>query len=380
MAVARTLFSEEHEMFRDTVRRFYEKEVIPHHEQWEEDGQVSREVWQKAGETGLLCPGIPEEYGGAEADFLFAVVQAEEQVHAGCSGPGFGLHNDIVAPYIHKYGNEAQHKRWLPPMARGELIGAIAMTEPGTGSDLQAVQTRAKREGDHYILNGQKTYITNGYMCDLVIVVCKTDPEAGAKGISLLVVEAGTPGFEKGRKLKKVGMKAQDTAELFFHDCKVPAENLLGEEGAGFGYLMNELVQERLFIAVSAITGAERALQHTLEFTKERKAFGRPVASFQNTRFKLAEMHTEVTIGRIFVDHCIAAHLKGELDIPTAAMAKYWTTDLQWRVIDEGVQLHGGAGYMLEYPIAQAFVDSRVNRIYGGTNEIMKELISRFIV
>ncbi len=380
MSIPRTLFSEEHEMFRDTVRKFYEKEVIPHHEQWEEDGQVSREVWHKAGAAGLLCPSMPEAFGGADADFLFTVVQAEEQVRAGTSGPGFGLHNDIVAPYILKYGNKEQHQRWLPAMARGELIGAIAMTEPGTGSDLQGVQTRARLDGDHYVLNGQKTYITNGYMCDLVIVVCKTNPEEGARGISLLVVEAGTDGFEKGRKLKKVGMKAQDTSELFFQDCRVPRENLLGEEGAGFGYLMNELVQERLMIGVGAIASAERALQTTIEYTKQRKAFGRTVSSFQNTRFKLAEMHTEVTIGRIFLDRCIEAHLKGELDVPTAAMTKYWLTDLQCRVIDEGVQLHGGAGYMLEYPIARAFVDSRVNRIYGGTNEIMKELISRFIV
>ena len=373
----RAIFREEHEMFRQTCRRFYEKEVVPYHDQWEEDGQVSREVWLKAGEAGLLCMSLPEAYGGAEADFLFTVVQAEEQTRAGASGPGFMLHNEIVAPYIFKYGNEEQKQRWLPRMAKGELIGAIAMTEPGTGSDLQAVKTHARREGDHYILNGQKTFITNGYMSDLVIVICKTDPSKGAAGVSLLVVEAGTPGFDKGRKLKKVGMKAQDTAELFFHDCKVPATNLLGKEGGGFGYLMSELVQERLLIAMGSITASEHVLQHTIDYVKQREVFGKPLSKFQNTRFKLAELKTQVTIGRMFVDQCLELHMQKKLDVTTAAMAKLWTTDLQCALTDECLQLHGGYGYMLEYPVAKAFVDGRVQKIYGGTNEIMKELISR---
>ncbi|HYW02755.1 MAG TPA: acyl-CoA dehydrogenase family protein [Gammaproteobacteria bacterium] len=380
MPVQRPLFREEHEIFRNTVRRFYEKEVIPYHEQWEEEGQVSRDLWRKAGDAGLLCMSLPEEYGGAEGDFLFSIVMMEEQSRAGTSGPGFGLHNDIVAPYIYKYGNREQHGRWLPKMARGELIGAIAMTEPGTGSDLQAVRTTARRDGDHYIVNGQKTFITNGYMSDLVIVVCKTDPEAGAKGISLIVVESGMEGFEKGRKLKKVGMKAQDTAELFFNNVRVPKENLLGQEGQGFAYLMNELVQERLVIGINSICAAERTLEKTIEYTKERQAFGQPIAKFQNTRFKLAELKTNVTIGRIFIDHCIEQHLQGKLDVTTAAMAKYWCSEMQCALTDDCVQLHGGYGYMLEFPVAKAFVDGRVQRIYGGSNEIMKELISRAIV
>jgi len=380
MPVQRPLFREEHEIFRNTVRRFYEKEVIPYHEQWEEEGQVSRDLWRKAGDAGLLCMSLPEEYGGAEGDFLFSIVMMEEQSRAGTSGPGFGLHNDIVAPYIYKYGNREQHGRWLPKMARGELIGAIAMTEPGTGSDLQAVRTTARRDGDHYIVNGQKTFITNGYMSDLVIVVCKTDPEAGAKGISLIVAESGMEGFEKGRKLKKVGMKAQDTAELFFNNVRVPKENLLGQEGQGFAYLMNELVQERLVIGINSICAAERTLEKTIEYTKERQAFGQPIAKFQNTRFKLAELKTNVTIGRIFIDHCIEQHLQGKLDVTTAAMAKYWCSEMQCALTDDCVQLHGGYGYMLEFPVAKAFVDGRVQRIYGGSNEIMKELISRAIV
>ncbi|HYW93592.1 MAG TPA: acyl-CoA dehydrogenase family protein [Gammaproteobacteria bacterium] len=380
MPVQRPLFREEHEIFRSTVRRFYEKEVVPYHEQWEDEGQVSRDLWRKAGDAGLLCMSVPEEYGGAAGDFLFSVVMMEEQARAGTSGPGFGLHNDIVAPYIYKYGNEEQHRRWLPKMAKGELIGAIAMTEPGTGSDLQAVRTTARREREHYVVSGQKTFITNGYMSELVIVVCKTDPGAGAKGISLIVVEAGSEGFEKGRKLKKVGMKAQDTAELFFNDVRVPKENLLGQEGQGFAYLMNELVQERLVIGINSICAAERTLEKTIEYTKERRAFGQPIAKFQNTRFKLAELKTNVTIGRIFIDHCIEQHLQGKLDVTTAAMAKYWCSEMQWALTDDCVQLHGGYGYMLEFPVAKAFVDGRVQRIYGGSNEIMKELISRAVI
>lgn len=375
--VKRDIFSEEHEVFRANCRKFFEKEIAPFHDQWEEDGQVSRECWNKAGETGLLCMSMPTEYGGSEADFLYTVIMAEEQGRVGASGPGFMLHSEIVAPYIFKYGSDEQKSRWLPKMATGELIGAIAMTEPGTGSDLQAIKTTCIKDGDHYVLNGQKVFITNGYMCDLVVVVVKTDPEQGASGTSLVVVEAGMEGFTKGRKLKKVGLKAQDTSELFFENVIIPKENLLGQEGMGFAYLMSELVQERLLIAMGAVSACERILHHTIEYVKNREAFGRPISKFQNTRFKLAELATETKIGRSFVDDCLSKHMNKELDVTTAAMAKLWTTDLQVKLVDECLQLHGGYGYMLEYPVAKAFVDSRIQKIYGGTNEIMKELISR---
>lgn len=375
--VKRDIFSEEHEVFRANCRKFFEKEIAPFHDQWEEDGQVSRECWNKAGETGLLCMSMPNEYGGSEADFLYTVIMAEEQGRIGASGPGFMLHSEIVAPYIFKYGSDEQKSRWLPKMASGELIGAIAMTEPGTGSDLQAIKTTCIKDGDHYVLNGQKVFITNGYMCDLVVVVVKTDPEQGASGTSLVVVEAGMEGFTKGRKLKKIGLKAQDTSELFFENVIIPKENLLGQEGMGFAYLMSELVQERLLIAMGAVSACERILHHTIEYVKNREAFGRPISKFQNTRFKLAELATETKIGRSFVDDCLSKHMNKELDVTTAAMAKLWTTDLQVKLVDECLQLHGGYGYMLEYPVAKAFVDSRIQKIYGGTNEIMKELISR---
>lgn len=376
-AVKRDIFNEDHEIFRANCRKFFEKEIAPYHEQWEEDGQVSRECWKKAGEAGLLCMNMPTMYGGSEADFLYTVIMAEEQGRVGASGPGFMLHSEIVAPYINKYGSDAQKNRWLPKMATGELIGAIAMTEPGTGSDLQAVKTTCIKDGDHYVLNGQKVFITNGYMCDLVIVVVKTDPEQGASGTSLVVVENGMEGFSKGRKLKKVGLKAQDTSELFFENVIIPKENLLGQEGMGFAYLMSELVQERLLIAMGAVAACERVLDHTIEYVKNREAFGRPISKFQNTRFKLAELVTETKIARTFVDDCLTKHMKKELDVTTAAMAKLWTTDLQVKLVDECLQLHGGYGYMLEYPVAKAFIDSRIQKIYGGTNEIMKELISR---
>lgn len=375
--IPRTLFSHEHEQFRESVRKFFEQEAVPFHAQWEKDGHIDRALWNKAGEAGMLCSHIPEEYGGMSADFLYSAVVIEEQSRLGLSGVGFSLHSDIVAPYILHYGSEEQKHRYLPKLVSGELVTAIAMTEPGTGSDLQGVKTTAVLDGDEYVINGSKTFITNGFLADLVIVVAKTDVKAGAKGISLFLVEANTPGFAKGKRLEKVGMKAQDTSELFFQDVRVPKENLLGKEGMGFVYLMQELPQERLTVGLLAITSAEAALQWTKDYTRERKAFGRPVADFQNTRFKLAEMATEIQIGRVFVDRCLELHLQGKLDVPTAAMLKYWSTDLQCKVIDECVQLHGGYGYMLEYPIARAWADSRVQRIYAGTNEIMKEIISR---
>jgi len=378
--IPRTLFSADHEGFRDTLRKFLEKESVPHHAQWEEDGQVSRELWLKAGENGFLCPTLPEEYGGPGADYLYSIIVMEEIARMGQSGIGWGLHTDIVAPYIEHYGNEAMKARLLPKMVTGELIGAIAMTEPGGGSDLQAVKTTAIDKGDHYLLNGSKTFITNGQMADIVIVVAKTDPTQGAKGISLFVVERGMPGFERGRNLHKVGMKAQDTSELFFNDVKVPKDNLIGVEGMGFVYLMQELPQERLGIAVNAVAQMEGALQLTLDYVRERKAFGKRVGDFQSTQYKLAEIHTKIEVARTYVDRCIELHMQKKLDIQSAAAAKYWVTDLQFEVADECVQLFGGYGYMWEYPIARMWADCRVQRIYGGTNEIMKGIIARTLI
>ncbi|MCX7213094.1 MAG: acyl-CoA dehydrogenase family protein [Burkholderiales bacterium] len=377
--IERTVFGEQHEQFRDTVRRFLDKEVAPHHAEWEEQGYVDRSVWTKAGANGLLCLSMPEQYGGSDADRLYSVVMFEEIARAGFTGLGFGLHNEIVAPYILSYGSEAQKDRYLPAMARGEIVGAIAMSEPAAGSDLQGIRSTAHDAGDHFVLNGSKTFITNGWHADLVIVVAKTDPSAGAKGTSLLLVERGMPGFEKGKRLKKVGMKAQDTSELFFDNVKVPKANLLGDVNRGFIYLMQELPWERLQIAISGIAAAQAAIDWTMDYTKERKAFGTTVASFQTTRFKLAELQTEVQVARVFVDRCTELLLEGKLDTATASMAKYWCSDLQCKVIDECVQLHGGYGFMWEYPIARAWADARVQRIYGGTNEIMKEVIARSI-
>jgi len=375
--IARTLFEPPHEQYRDTVRRFLEKDVAPFHAQWEEQGYVDREAWTKAGSSGLLCTSMPEAYGGADADKRYSVVLFEEISRLGFTGLGFGLHSEIVAPYLLRYGSDAQKQRYLPAMARGEVVGAIAMSEPAAGSDLQGVRTTAVDAGDHFVLNGSKTFITNGWHADLVIVVAKTDPAAGAKGTSLLLLERGMPGFEKGQRLKKVGLKAQDTSELFFDNVKVPKSHLLGEVNRGFVYLMQELPWERLQIAISAVAAAQAAIDWTVAYTKERKAFGTTVASFQNTRFKLAEMQTEVQVARVFVDRCIELLLQEQLDTATASMAKYWCSDLQCKVIDECVQLHGGYGYMWEYPIARAWADARVQRIYGGTNEIMKEVITR---
>jgi len=375
--IPRTLFSPEHETFRDSVRRFMEAEVVPHEERWQEQGYVDRDVWQKAGANGFLCPSMPDEYGGSGADKLYSVILIEEQARANSSSLGFGLHSEIVAPYLLNYGNAHLKKHYLPKMAAGEMIGAIAMSEPGAGSDLQAVKTTAVKKGDRYVVNGSKTFITNGWHCDLVIVVAKTDPAKGAKGTSLIVVDTSMKGFSKGKRLKKMGLKGQDTAELFFDNVEVPAENLLGQENNGFIYLMQELPWERMQIAIGAVAKAEAAIQWTTDYVRERKAFGRTVASFQNTRFKLAELATEAQIARVFVDRCLELLLDKKLDTATASMAKYWCSDIECRIIDECLQLHGGYGFMWEYPIARAYVDARVQRIYGGTNEIMKEVISR---
>jgi len=375
--IPRTLFEPEHEDFRTSVRRFMNEEVVPNDERWMEQGYVDREVWLKAGANGFLLPTMPEEYGGAAADKRYSVVLMEEQSRANCSSLGISLHSEIVAPYILHYASDYLKKKYLPKMASGEFIGAIAMSEPAAGSDLQGIKTTAIKQGDHYLLNGSKTFITNGWHADLVIVVAKTDPERGAKGTSLLIVDTSMPGFTKGKRLKKVGLKGQDTSELFFDNVKVPLDNLLGQENNGFIYLMQELPWERLQIAIMAVAKAEAAIGWTLDYVRERKAFGKTVASFQNTRFTLAELATEVQIARVFVDKCIELILQDKLDTATASMAKYWCTDLECKVVDECVQLHGGYGYMLEYPIARAYVDARVQRIYGGTNEIMKEVIQR---
>ncbi|MDA1101427.1 MAG: acyl-CoA dehydrogenase family protein [Proteobacteria bacterium] len=375
--IARTLFDSDHEIFRDTVRRFVEEEIAPYHAQWEKDGMISREAWLKAGELGLLCASMPEEYGGGGVDRTYSIILMEELARAGASGPGFGLHSEIVAPYINRYGSPEQKQRFLPKMAKGEMIGAIAMTEPGTGSDLQGVRTTAIKDGNELVLNGAKTFITNGAMSDLVIVVCKTDPDAGAKGISLVLLETGREGFRKGRNLEKIGLKAQDTSELFFDDVRVPMTNLLGEAGKGFIYLMQELAWERLQLSVSAVANMEAAVEWTIEYTKQREAFGQPILDFQNTRFTLAEVKTQVTVARTFVDRLIGLMLEDKLDAETAAMAKWWTSDTQCKVIDECLQLHGGYGYMWEFPIARAWADARIQRIYAGTNEIMKEIIGR---
>jgi alkylation response protein AidB-like acyl-CoA dehydrogenase len=376
--IERTLFTPDHEAFRDAFRRFCDKEIAPFHEAWEEQGYVDREVWRKAGANGYLCATMPEAYGGAAVDKLYSVIQMEELTRGGFSGVGFGLHSEIVAPYILHYGTGDQKQRWLPKLATGDMVGAIAMSEPAAGSDLQGIRTTALKQDDgSYLLNGSKTFITNGWHADLVIVVAKTQPDAGAKGTSLLVVERGMSGFEKGKRLKKLGLKAQDTSELFFDNVRVPAENLLGGENRGFICLMEQLPWERLQIAVTAVAAAQAAIDWTVQYVKDRKVFGQPVAAFQNTRYTLAELQTEVQVARVFVDKCLELILQGKLDTATASMAKYWTTDLQCKVMDECVQLHGGYGYMWEYPITRAYADARVQRIYGGTNEIMKEVITR---
>ena len=380
--IKRTVFESEHEMFRDSFRKFLLEEAVPFHEQWEKDGQVSTEFWRKAGEMGYLSPTVPESYGGVGVDFRYNAVVAEEIANFGLTGVGFGLHSDIAVPYIMAYGTEEQKKKYLPGCVNGEIITAIAMTEPGTGSDLQGVKTNAvlSNDGEHYILNGSKTFITNGQLANLVVVVAKTDPSAGAKGTSLFLVESDSEGFVKGQNLNKIGMKAQDTSELFFQDVKVPKENLLGTEGMGFIYLMQELPQERLSVSLSAISCAESILEKTVTYVKERKAFGSEIAAFQNTQFKLAEMSSTVTMARVFIYKCLDLHINKELDPVTAAKLKLLTTDIQCDVVDECLQLHGGYGYMWEYPVARAYADARVQKIYAGTNEIMKLIIGRDMV
>jgi len=378
MTIPRTIFGDEHRQFAESVDRFIEVEVAPHYERYEEQGYIDREVWLKAGESGYLCTSMPEEYGGAGADKLYSVVLFEQPARRAVQNLlGMLLHSEIVAPYLLHYGSEFLKRKYLPRMATGELIGAIAMTEPAAGSDLQGIRTTAVRDGDHYVLNGSKTFITNGFHCDLVIVVAKTDPGKGAKGTSLFVVDTTMAGFSKGRRLKKIGMKAQDTGELFFDNVRVPVDNLLGQENRGFAYLMTELPWERLQIAITAVAQMEAAIDWTSLYCRERRAFGKEIMQFQNTQFTLAETMTEVQIARVFIDRCIELHIKGELDATAASMAKYWCTDLQSKVLDACLQLHGGYGYMWEYPIARAWADSRVARIYGGSNEIMKELIAR---
>lgn len=370
--------SPEHEAFRDTARKFFNKEVAPNLERYEQQQHVDRELWNKAGELGLLCTTMPEEYGGYGVDRLYSMILIEEQAFAGDSASGFSLHSDIVANYINNFGNEEQKLKWLPKMATGETITAIAMTEPGTGSDLQSVRTSAVLDGDEYVINGSKIFITNGYLSDMVIVVCKTgNSDKGSANLSLIIVEADRAGFSKGKPLNKVGMKGQDTCELFFDNVRVPKENLLGMEGMGFIMLMKELAWERMLVAIVSQAGSEAAFAHTVQYTKDRKAFGKPIGAFQNTRFKLAEMRTEIDFNRTYLDRCMELQLEGTLSIEAAAAAKYRISDTFSKVVDECLQLHGGYGFMLEYPIARAYIDNRANRIYAGTNEIMKELISR---
>jgi acyl-CoA dehydrogenase len=381
MSLLEKHYTQEHQIFRQSIRRYFEKEVTPHVETWEKAGIVPKEIWQNFGRQGFLCPWLPEIYGGVDADLLYSLISVEESAKTHFSGFLFFLHSDIIVPYIEAFGSEEQKHRWLPGCATGELITAIAMTEPGTGSDLAAIRTTAMRIGDHYVLNGQKTFISNGINCDLVIVVAKTDP--GAKpahaGISLLVVEDGTPGFEKGRNLDKIGFHSQDTAEMAFVDCRVPVKNLLGQEGKGFYYLMKKLQQERLMTAIGAQVMAEEALRLTIDFAKSREAFGRPIGRFQYISFELAKLATDVELGRTFLESLILDHMEGREIVQKVSMAKYWIAEMLNRVVERGVQFHGGYGYMEEYPIARLFRDARVYTIFAGTSEIMLLIISRYL-
>ena len=378
--IPRTLFSPEHEVFRDTVRRFIAEQVTPHHADWEKAGQVPRDLWRQAGKSGLLCCNVPDEYGGMGGDFLHSAILVEEFADAGATGPTFYLHSDIVAPYLVEFGTEAQKRQWLPKMATGEVVVALGMSEPSGGSDVQAMRTQALRDGDDYVINGQKVFITNGHSADLLLLACKTDPKARARGVSLILVETDRPGFTRGRKLEKIGCKAQDTSELFFSDLRVPVANLLGGEGGGFGMLMTQLSQERLIQAIRGVASSEAALRWTLAYVAERKMFGHTLGDFQNTRFELAGLHAEVLAQRIFVDRCIELHLLGELDATDAAAAKLVTTELQGRVMDRCLQFFGGWGYMWEYPIARAYADARMCRIGGGTAEVMKQIIGNALL
>ena len=373
----RGLFNQEHELFRETARRFIEAEIAPHHAQWERDGCVPRELWKKAGAAGLLGCSIPEAYGGAGADELFNFALVEELARSGFTGPGFPVHNEMVMPYILAFGTEAQKQRWLPPMVRGEVIGALGITEPQAGSDVRGIKTRAVRDGDDFVINGQKVFISNGQICDVIVLATKTDPDAKGGGVSLFIVEATRAGFVRGKRLEKVGMKAQDTSELFFENLRVPASNLLGEENGGFKLLMKSLAQERLTQAVRSAMVVETVLQYTIDYAAERKMFGQTLADFQNTQFKLAEIKTEAVVGRVFVDHCLKLFMERKLDGTDAAMAKMWMSTLHCKAVDECLQLFGGWGYMWEYPIARAYADARVVKIAGGSIEVMKHIIGR---
>lgn len=372
-------FKEEHELLRESFRKWLQKEVVPFHDQWEKAGIAPREIWNSAGKNGFLCPWLPEEYGGVGADFLYSIVMTEECAAARVTALSLSLHNDIVGPYIFRSGTPEQKKKYLPKCASGEIVLAVAMTEPNTGSDLASIQTTAVRDGDHYIINGQKTFISSGQHCDLIVVAAKTNPKANPPhaGISLILVEASTPGFKRGRNLEKVGLHAQDTSEMSFEDCRVPVTNILGTEGSGFYILMKELQQERLMVCAGAQAGAEVALKESLKYAQERQVFGKPLSKFQHSQFKLAEMATKVEIGRTFVDKLIVDHMAGKNIVKEVSMAKWWITDMLCQVVDDGVQLHGGYGYMLEYPIAKMYQDARVQRIFAGSNEIMKVIIAK---
>jgi acyl-CoA dehydrogenase len=378
--IKRELFNGEHEAFRDTVRKFIDKEIAPHHAQWEADGVVPRDLWLKAGAAGMLCCTIPETYGGLGADYLFDVVVFEEMARSGFTGPGFLIHCDLVATYIKSFGTEAQKQQWLPKMVTGEAIGSLGMTEPHAGSDLKEIRTRAVRDGDDFVINGQKVFISNGQTCDVIVLATKTDSTAGAKGVTLFLVDASLPGFRRGKNLHKLGMKGQDTSELFFDDLRVPASAMLGEEGKGFELMMTKLAQERLAQAIRSATVCETVVDYTLAYTADRKAFGKTIADFQNTQFKLAELKTEAVVGRTFTDKCIQLFMDGQLDAVDAAMAKMWLSNLHCRIVDECLQLFGGWGYMWEYPIARAYADARIVKIAGGSIEIMKHIIGRDMV
>ena len=375
--IKRELFTADHEAFRDTVRRFIDKEIAPNHAQWERDGVVPRELWRKAGAAGMLCCTVQEEYGGIGADYLFDVVVFEEMARSGFTGPGFLIHCDLVATYVKSFGSEAQKKQWLPKMVSGEAIGSLGMTEPHAGSDLKAIRTKAVRDGDDFVISGQKVFISNGQLCDVIVLATKTDSAAGAKGVTLFLVDTSLPGFRRGKNLHKLGMKGQDTSELFFDELRVPASAMLGEEGKGFELMMTKLAQERLAQAIRSAVVSETVIDWTVEYTSQRKAFGQTIADFQNTQFKLAELKTEAVVGRQFTDKCIEIFMRGELDAVDAAMAKMWLSNLHCKVVDECLQLFGGWGYMWEYPIARAYADARIVKIAGGSIEVMKHIIGR---